>query len=917
MTASENDIKLSDLDIDTVTQVLLQGTNGVSMNTRSIDDSDGGPTVPNSQDKTSSKPDTKDPHPIVAATSNVPQNSSSSETLSNGSNNGKIDIKSAPVVSVAPVVARKDRVISFPKVEINPLEVSINRAMDSNDAKIIQYQYAIVKLKEILTHVRKMQTQAVDLPLIHYIVLYTRSVLAINEKEFGPKLDLLSGFKLFKLSPSGINISPTVTHIPYDISDLVINPLEDLPSVEQAKKCLHGLEILLSSALSGYQKRLDVATKDKSLIGSIYTLLQSSLSGEDCDLSLIDMTFPLPPGNKIDDDTAIEACLIDMDIHSMFTIIKQMKAVLSKLKPIITKYKLFEFKNIPSYALHEIFILSVRLNDLYTIFRSFGRKVVLSNLPHLQDQKFLVQSRNGAYLRLGLSKMDDLFNTNKKNGTLIATLTRFIRQNSLFEINSKNVKDFINFINQGFNVILTSIVTTEDFMMNWLVAEIKFRKFYNLPRKELLEIYSKNIPVAQTKTSANFSTNTGKDQSLTVPTSRVRKGSTSSVVSATSSISSSESFPSIVNVKAEALALVPMVTRGSRSSSVSSVNSNNSLRLGSKASLQRPQSMIFNGNTSLTKLDSPPKPLTRRRSNSQPLANTNAALVGAAAALSRGLRSPLGSIKRTPPARATSLSPVNTPSPPTVTKPSSSSITKKLLAVAEENDSKVEGPVKLSANQRLQLHLRQASKSGSLMTQKKEQLTSVTFDPSNPSSVQIRKYTEKPISPPPQQQPSTPTPSAKPPVQLAQPSVTPSVQPVQLAQLSVEDLAKLPASITKPTMFGKPTKRDMVTRQNTQLNSKPVQIDDSDDTETDLESKESTPSVSSGSGKKVRFTGVPRYNEEEDMPTNYANQILKNFASFRAPSYRNNQAFKKRESMLKKEESITLRKELHQHGGEP
>jgi len=888
LTAPEDEIKLSDLDIDIVTQVLLQETNGVSMETVSIDDSDTLSTTSNSHDKTMTKTAPIGAQSQDVVTSRLPENSSSSETLSSESNNGESAVKSATPAS-------KDKVSSFPTVEITPLPVTINRAMDSNDAKIIQYQYAIVKLKGILNSVRTMQKQTTDLPLIHYIVLYTRAVLVINEREFGPRLDLLSSFKLFKQSPSGITISSTVTHIPYDISDLAINPLDDLPSLEQAKKCLHALEILLNSALSGYQRRLELATKDKSLTGSIYTLLQSSLSEQDFDLSLIDMTFPLPPADKRDDDTAIEACLIDMDIHSMFTAIKQMKAVLSKLKPIITKYKSSEFKKIPSYALHEIFILSVRLNDLYSIFRSFGRKVVLSNLLHLQDQKFLVQSRNGAYLRLCLSKMDDLFNTNKKNGTLVATLTRFIRQNSLFEINSKNVKDFINFINQGFNVILTSIVTTEDFMMNWLIAELKFRKFYNLPRKELLEIYSKNAPVAKPKTSPNFSINTGKDQSLTVPTSRVRKGSTGSVVSATSSISSSESFPSITNAKGDASALASMVTRGSRSSSVSSVNSNNSLRLGSKASPQRPQSMFLNANNSLSKLDSPPKPLTRRRSNSQPLANTNPALAGAAAALTRGLRSPLGSIKRTPPAKAASSSPVSNSSPSTVTKSSNPNITKKLLAVAEENDSKAESPEKLSANQRLQLHLRQASKSGSLMTQKKEQLTSVMFDPSNPSSVQIRKYTEKSTSPPVQQQPSTPTPS----------------------QPSPEELAKLPASITKPTMFGKPTKRDMVTRQNTQVNSRPVQIEESDEAETDLESKESTPSVSSGSGKKVRFTGVPQYNEEEDMPTNYANQILKNFASFRAPSYRHHQAFKKRDSMLKKEESITWRKELHQHGGEP
>lgn len=781
-------------------------------------------------------------------------------------------------------------VVSKPIVSNKP-KINITRAMDSNDAKIIQYQYSILKSKMILSNIKQMQTSFTlnSIPLINYIILYTRGIFAINEKDFGPRLEKLNQFQLFN-SSTPVNISAVVTHIPYDVNDLAIIPLDDLPPIEQARKCLTLLEGLLKTAIAGYQKRLSAATNDESLIDSISSLIKTIVSPQDFDLSLIDMSFTLPPKEYRKDDDVIEASLIDMDISSMLLNIKYSRLILNTLKPLISKYKLInDFKKIPNYALHEIFLLSLRLNDLYNIFRNFGRKVYLSNLSHLHDQKFLAQAKNGSYLKMSLSKLEDLFNTNKKNGTLIATLTRFVRQNSQFEINSKNIKDLINFVNQGSNVISTSLEVMEDYMINWTLAELNFRKTYELPRKSLLAIYNKFQPTPQSP--VNPPTLSIKTTKVLPPisTTRRRKSSNASLTLPLSSVSSQESFPSINKVQEVTTSQVNGSNRDSRSSSVSSTNSNNSLRMISKASLKRPNSVYLNtqATNSLSKLDTSPEVTTRHRSNSNPIpAGKNQALAGAAAALSIGLRSPMGSVRRQSPNK-TSLSELTSP---TRASPSVSNkkINQQLHAVAEE-EVRVTAPVKLSANQRLQQHLRQASKSGALMTQQKELLTSVTFDPSNPSATNLKRP-EK--------------------------AVQASVQPLTVAsstssnstlQMSETNEANADPLVTRPTMFGKPTKRDTVTRRNTRSNSKST----AQMVELEMDTSSSSNSSVNGTVKKVRFTGVPEYTEVEDMPTNYANQILKNFPSARIPSYKNHQAVKKKDLMLKKEESMLWRNELH------
>lgn len=848
--------------------------------------------------------------------------------------------------------------------------------IDSLDAKIIQYQYCISKIQRLIPGIQKLGEDAArskELPLVQYAVLLCGSIFAINEGVFNTKLDIIGDFKIFK--PVPITISNVVTHIPYDNPDLAVKALSEVPTLEMGIKSLKALEELCYSCLQGYQKRLQQAriAKEKLVSAGYFDDLESMLNNQifnksDNDLTLSNgLLHQLPEDQSwLEDENYVEASLTDMDIEMIFTSTSHMRSTLSHLKLILLPFqklrtiqkqqqeKYIKTLSDGKYALHKILMLTLRLNELYTILRKVGRKIYFSNYQHLYDGRLAFQSSNSNYFKLNLLKdIDDLFNSTKKNGTLVANLTRFVRQNSKYELNCKNVLDFSNFVSQAYIMIESMTDKFEEFGFNWISSELRFRKVYGLPKKNLLEIFNEVKGSNKKPNEENLKQNSPAvaKKLLTVNPRSSDLASDKKVTSENSSTDKLEAFPEINEPSAKSLEselkklnlgnLLP--TRGSRSSSVSSTSSNSSNRklpvnsMQKNISLsqnnrnpalstskvtstigQRPNSMIFmNSNPSLNNLQSTSrneaKTATtttlsgRRRSTSLPISpristvsdNAQKATSGAAAAIARSnsLRSPLsparspsgsisspiarspsGSIKRLASqtkSNGTYNSQISSPSPTNKQKP--------LIVVEEESDSDSTSAATkpLTANQRLQLHLRQATKSGALMTQQKEVLTSVVFDPSDPSSAGLRKSVE--------------------------------TNPIEAA----------PQSPIREQATQSPPTRDQVTRRNTRRNSVTPQLGNPPSTNnssvTTINAQNtSTSSVSSNSSgssinapaKRVRFTGVPEYSELEDAPTTYANRLLKNFAVFKAPP--NKPGFKRKDQILRAEESLSLKSHLRE-----
>lgn len=793
---------------------------------------------------------------------------------------------------------------------------------DSLDARIVQYKYAIVKLRRAIKAIDELlqkassETPPLDLILVQYIIYLSATVFAINESGFAPRLTLLENFKALK--PSPVTISQVVTHVAYDVKDLPIVPLEVLPSTQSALNSLKSFRATCVNCLEGYQKRFTNALREinkPEYVEDLETLFTKVFFDEEKDLDLtlrcakIPNSFLLPIDAKLSDPDLGEASLIDMDIYALFTLTLQMSGMLARLKPLIGKFRearlaqkqLQEpmFKALPQseYSFHRILFWALRLNDLYSIIRRFGRQIFIGNYDHLHDNKFLLQMANGVFFRTSILKdIDNYFNTSKKNGILIATITRFIRMNSKYEVKAATVLEFVGFIQQSFSYLETVNNKFQEFGLNWIAGELSFRKLHGLPTETL----SKLNDTLQEEVARD----SRLKRELAIQSERAKaKHITKPVVKPVAKAKETDAKtqpPSLSKL---------VITRSSRSSSVTSVTpekvASPTITERKVASpIRRPLSMIFlNGNSSSSSLQaSATSPIDknkivntttegRKRSTSQPLAfngNSAAKENGVRSPSGNGLRSPSGSIRRA------SLQ-VKRPTAGSQSSPLASKISP--LNVVTEVEPEPE--VRLTANQKFQMHLREASKSGALFAQEKETFTNVTFDPNNPSATKLKRYIDPPkVSAPPAKEEK------------------PRLPPKDAAESSAR------ASLRKAHANGRPTVAQ-VTKLNTQKNSVLLQVPDVASLRLSGDSLISngtqisnglTTAVSSedGSMKKVRFTGVPEYTPAEDAPSTQSSRILKNFAALKMPliSRASHAAFKKKDQLLKKEESILFKQQL-------
>lgn len=810
----------------------------------------------------------------------------------------------------------------------------------SLDARTIQYKYAIYKLERLVRAIDELLNESTSHPesvvLVQYIVHLSSTLFAINEQKFGPRLAALENFKPVK----AVNVSVTsvVTHVPYDPKDLEVTPLSEMPLRETTIQAATALRKTAENCLEGYQKRLTNAEREignEHLCSDLDNLIASMFNPPaDIDVSLQAEDLPIPAflfpidQEYLESPDGMEALLIDIDLHALFVLTRLVLRIIRYHRIPLAKFK--ELKAAPKqsqkalldampqagYALHRVLVWAIRLNDLYTVVRRFGRQIYLSNYHHLHDAKFLSHMSNVvAFKTQTLKTIEDLFTTAKKNGVLVATITRFIRLNSRIEISPKVISEFFGFIGQSFVLVETLAKALEQLGKAWITAEISFRNAHTLPSKNLLKINEVN---ENERLEMVRKQNEKKLKDLALQKEKARAAGVASPPQKQKATERMKIFlpPSEkIEVKLPLPLPAPLPTKekllpvkdllpskekalpqepAKRTSSLTNESIGN-VRNRNGSITRRPNSQIFlsldtasiNSAETPSQSDSVDKRLAvnttagRKRSNSLPI-SFNAA----AAALSsnsqkngNGLRSPTGSIRRNP-----SLTRSN--NAPEITSPLANKTAQ--LTPLEEDTEPVSAP-KLTANQKFALHLKEASKSGLIHSQQRETLTSVVFDPNNPSATKIQRTTETKVAPVPE---------------------TPLVP--------ASDESALPLKKGPPT-------RAQITKLNTQRNSvvfkeevKPRLSGDSASSTTitvlsDTPTKDSTLSAEGPIVKKVRFTGVPEYTPEEDAPTRLHRGLMKNFAFFKQPIMTNRYGalFKSRDNLLKKEESLLFREQAH------
>lgn len=843
-------------------------------------------------------------------------------------------------------------------------------SIDSLGARVIQYKYAIVKLTlfvaaldRILADTQKSRSSSNQVFLVHYMCFCVATMFSVNESGFASKLTALALFKVPR--PSSVSISGTVAHAPYDGKDYPLTSLTDLPLAGTSFLCLKALKSMCQNCLEGYRKRYKNASREienPALTDDLNYLLENELfaSRTDLDLSLVSLSLPVAPlvlnvdTEHLNDGGYTETCLIDMDISALFVFVynvssslvdlsgplESVRTVKSAPKP--SQSALFNALPDSAYTLHKLLFWSIRLNDLYLIFRRFVRQIYHSNLRHLSDSKFLAFVPNATIFRSQLAELNKISTTAKKNGILVATITRFIRTNSKHEVSSRSCSDFVGFVSQFLECFESMVSLLKSFGCLWLSGEIAFRlerhlytdtllelqrAFRGKPKTEL-EIKKERDAVLREKGKQEVLINRrhlsmlckGKQKVSTLPQKQEpvqelgpktktkytpngtgKSDKESYILALSSSILITEDFPRAPNFSKGSLGII---LSNHQTSSVSSLSAPRTVSLSSLSALPKANDASTNvGN--------------RARSSSQPLSYAKA---------DKG--------------RDTFLNHLVLPKPSVKTP--------------EDNSDKDKGlSRKLSANQKFQQHMKEASKSGAFLSKEKEVFTSVVFDPSNPSGVNLRRVSKvhtnvvggvnfshnstssssysasvstalsnTKMTKAPQMLLSSSAAAMASRARLqedsekaSKPSVLQQPKPAeQKAALSYQQksTALLNANSTASTKVT----RAQITKRNTHRNSVLARVQKRDQQAPNANSIDSSsaPTVSdlslSSPSKKVRFTGVPDWTPVEDAPAGHSKRALKNFTSLRFAPF-SHSAFKQKDKMLKTEESLSFKQHLN------
>lgn len=860
-------------------------------------------------------------------------------------------------------------------LQLPPLELSFTpKTFDASDAKLIQYKYAIYKLRHLIKSidaVLKVTTNAATgrhLILITYILNLTPTLFAINEAAFAPRLSALERFVPVK--PTPVNISQLPHHVSYDSRDPQVVLLSEVPKPSTSLTCLRNFRTTCSNCLDGYVKRLANAAKtveDSAYIEDLDKIIDRFFSDPaNIDVNLLSailssdsspFVFYTPPEEELlSNSDSNEACLIDIDLQMLFVFSKNISILLSRYRPVIISLnkiktatrgkqeELLEDLPNPDYALHQVLLWALRLNDLYMIVRRFGRQIYLANHAHLTDTNFLSQMGNGVTFRnLILKSVHDLFNTAKKNGVMIATITRFMRLSTKLEITKRTVLDFFGFISQSYGLLETACRALCDLAENWIPAELIFRKNYSLPKGPLIKLYEltdrykrgqerklieqKSKEAAQQKENAKAAA----VQTAPKPPPAQQQPPTkdTSVKEEEKTGDASDSLKSVEPVH-EGLCDTSAVESESETRTEEKekqdVPNGEAKNRTTKAILKDD---LFLESSKLTLSNDVDKkamvtttPQGRTRSSSQPVPfNT----VGFSMQALQPKKDPANSSKA---GSSKTLGSPKVASPrvlsPTGVKALIDTKGNKLNGkTAAEVREEAPSPIRLSANQKFALHLKEATRAGDIFSQQRDAMTSVVFDPNNPSATRLRR---------PQEQTKT--------LSLHEQAAAKALQggDTRNSEQAVSNTHPLQLRSPIPNAHSSPHTSELVTRTgsqkksraqltklNTQRNSLASPVDDDEGLQSlsELTSRTETPESTSKSEdsngevvvKKVRFIGVPQYTPEEDYPTKQASRFIQQFAIAKKPylTARATPGLRNKDNHFKKEESLSLRQQVY-HG---
>ncbi|CDK29418.1 unnamed protein product [Kuraishia capsulata CBS 1993] len=368
--------------------------------------------------------------------------------------------------------------------------------LDSLDARIVQYQYGLLKLSRYVEKIRELRDICREkgpetvFPIPTYPMLLSGSIFNLSDNIFRRSEILINGGKF---NPAQSVDPPTNTNsVNYDIMENATNYDTTKLIIPESKRSFESLRLfehLIINAHQIYSKKLQQALQERTACrvpdsaGYPQTFDWAEISDllQPVELAVIpSFIYETTPENS-NDAEAVRQSMRDSDLKVLKAVTESVDVSLATLRDYLSIMCTCKTKEVllkaphASYMMHRGFAILLRLADLYAVLRRIGKRVYLFNYHHFQNY---VRLDDG--LRHALAVVTAYFNQPKKNNVLLASVTKLTRQGAYAMVRSDSTLAIAKQGIEACALITAMNESLKNLAIRWTDLN---KKNFNLPNK--------------------------------------------------------------------------------------------------------------------------------------------------------------------------------------------------------------------------------------------------------------------------------------------------------------------------------------------------------------------------------------------------------------------------------------------------
>ncbi|KAG7734516.1 hypothetical protein KL948_000082 [Ogataea haglerorum] len=348
--------------------------------------------------------------------------------------------------------------------------------IDSLDARILQYRYASQKILKLIENVKslvKTCSQEKKIAFTKYIIVLNGCIFNVNDNIYRRSEILINGNK-FNPAQS-IESSPNTNPVSFDCMDNSTNydtTRLKLPTVRQCLDTLKLLELLLINTFEIYDHKWKTAMNERSSQEAkkdrpLFTLDDIADMLDFPELQSMQLLVDDEPENTFADAKA-DICLRSFDLKSLNVNLPKFELAMDAFRDRIDALGRCKVKenllSLPHYKfiLHRSLLLILHLADFYGVVRKFGKVLYHNNSFYFENY-----ARTSESLRAVMRNFEVYFNQSKKNNLLLAAITKMTRNGGLMVVRPDNIFELYKVSDDAHSMLSTMILVLKRFQAEW------------------------------------------------------------------------------------------------------------------------------------------------------------------------------------------------------------------------------------------------------------------------------------------------------------------------------------------------------------------------------------------------------------------------------------------------------------------